>query len=82
MIELVNLNFLSVVAVTCDNSEAMGKEKCHKTKLPKSTKNNNIKFRKKTITKWKSDFKLIKSYHVSSYYGKNWRVITIMKVSV
>ena len=32
---------------------------------------------KKKITKWKSNFKPIKSYNVSSYCGKNWKVITI-----
>ena len=58
----------------------MGKEKQHILRLEKSTKNDSIEFRKKTLTKWKSDLKSIKSQNVSSYYGKNWKVIAIMKV--
>ena len=35
----------------------MGKEKWHKAKFEKSTKNDSIEFRKKNMTKWKSNFK-------------------------
>ena len=30
------------------------------------------------MTKWKSNLKSIKSYNVSSYYCKTWKVIIIM----
>ena len=44
-------------------------------RLEKSTKNDNIDFRKKTMTKWKSHLKSTKSGNGSSYYSKNWKVI-------
>ena len=46
-LEFIYLNFPPVVAVNCDNRKAMGKEKWHKTKFEKSTKNDSIEFRKK-----------------------------------
>ena len=55
-LEFNYLNSAPVVAVNCDNRKAMGKEKWHKTKFEKSTKNDSIEFRKKK-TKWKSNFK-------------------------
>ena len=76
-LELIDLNSRPVVAVNCHNRKAMGKKKWDRMRLEKSTKNDNIEFRKKTITKWKSNFKSTKSQKVSSYYGKNWKVITI-----
>ena len=57
----IDLNSPPVVAVNCNNRKAMGKEKWHRTKFEKSTKNDNIEFRKKKITKRKSNFKSIKS---------------------
>ena len=56
-LEFIYLNSPPVVAVNCDNRKAMGKEKWHKAKFEKSTKNDSIKFRKKNMTKWKSNFK-------------------------
>ena len=72
-LEFIYLNSPPVVAVNCDNRKAMGKEKWHKVKFEKSTKNDSIEFReqitekqKKTKTnkptnikktKWKSSFK-------------------------
>ena len=56
-LEFIFLNSPSVVAVNCDNRKAMGKEKCPKTTFEKPTKNDNIEFRKKNMTKWKSNFK-------------------------
>ena len=47
-LEFIYLNSPPVVAVNCDNRKAMGKEKWHKTKFEKSTKNDSIEFRKKT----------------------------------
>ena len=47
-LEFIYLNSVPVVAVNCDNRKAMGKEKWHKTKFEKSTKNDSIEFRKKT----------------------------------
>ena len=66
-IKFIDLNFPPVVAVNCDNQKAMGKEKWHRMKSEKSTtKNVNIDFRQKKMTKWKSNFKSINSYNVSS----------------
>ena len=59
-LEFIYLNSPPVVAVNCDNRKAMGKEKWHKTKFEKSTKNDSKNFRKK-MTKWKSNFKSINS---------------------
>ena len=66
-LEFIHLNSPSVVAVNCDNRKAMRKEKWHKVKFEKSTKNDSIEFRKqknkqtnkqtKKRTKWKSNFK-------------------------
>ena len=56
-LEFIYLNSSPVVAVNCDNRKAMGKEKWHKAKFEKSTKNDSIEFRKKNMTKWKSNFK-------------------------
>ena len=45
-LEFIYLNFPPVVVVNCDNRKAMGKEKWHKVKFEKSTKNDSIEFRK------------------------------------
>ena len=45
-LEFIYLNSPPVVAVTFDNQKDMGKQKCHKVKFEKSTKNNSIEFRK------------------------------------
>ena len=42
-----------VVAVNCDNRKAMGKEKWHKVKFEKSTKNDSIEFREQNTGKQK-----------------------------
>ena len=76
-IEFIDLNSPHVVPVNCDNRKAMGKEKRHGTKFEKSTKNDNRQFRKKKMAKWKSNLKSMKGQNVNSYYGKNWKVITI-----
>ena len=44
-LEFIYLNSPPVVAVNCDNRKAMGKEKWHKEKFEKSTKNDSIEFR-------------------------------------
>ena len=44
-LEFIYLNSSPVVAVNCDNRKAMGKEKWHKVKFEKSTKNDGIEFR-------------------------------------
>ena len=46
-LKFIYLNFPPVVAVNCDNRKAMGKEKWHKAKFEKSTKNDSIEFRQK-----------------------------------
>ena len=46
-LEFIFLNSPPVVAVHCDNRRATGKEKWHKVKFEKSTKNDSIEFRKK-----------------------------------
>ena len=62
LLEFIYLNSPPVVPVNCDNRKAMGKEKWHKVKFEKSTKNDSIEFRKQkknkqTNKKWKSNFK-------------------------
>ena len=66
--EFIDLNSHPVVAGTCDNRKAMEKEKWHRTRLAKSTKNDNIEFSKKKVTKWKPNLKSIKNQNVSSNY--------------
>ena len=46
LLVFIYLNSPPVVAVNCDNRKAMGKEKWHKVKFEKSTKNDSIEFRK------------------------------------
>ena len=48
------MNSPRVVAVNCDNRKAIGKEKWHKVKFEKSTKNDSIQFRKQE-TKYERD---------------------------
>ena len=55
-LEFIYLNSPSVVAVNCDNQKAMGKEKWHKTKSEKFTKNDSIEFRKKKDDKMEIKF--------------------------
>ena len=45
-LEFIDLSSPAVVAVNCVNRKAMGK-KWHRMRSEKSTKNNNIEFRKK-----------------------------------
>ena len=54
-LKFIDLNSPPVVAVNCDNRKAMGKEKWRRKRLEKSTKNDNIEFRKRTLAKWKSN---------------------------
>ena len=60
-LEFIDLNFPPVVAVNCENGKTAGKEKWQRTRREKSTKNDNIEFRKKIIIKWKSNLNSIKS---------------------
>ena len=54
-LEFIYLNSPPVVAVNCDNRKTMGKEKWHKVKFEKSTKNDSIEFREqKTKQKQKT----------------------------
>ena len=55
-LEFIDLNSPPVVAVNCDNQKAMGKEKRHKTKSEKFTKNDSIEFRKKKDDKMEIKF--------------------------
>ena len=61
-LDIINLNSPPVVAVNCDNRKAMGKEQWHRKSLEKSTKNDNIELKKKTVTKWKSNFEINKEF--------------------
>ena len=49
-LEFIDVNSLPVVTGNCDNRKAMGKEKWHRTRFEKSTKSDNIEFRKKEMT--------------------------------
>ena len=42
----------------------MGKEKWQRARFEKSTKNDNIEFRKKKMTKWKSNLKSVNRMEV------------------
>ena len=53
LLEFIYLNSPPVVAVNCDNRKAMGKEKWHKLKFEKSTKNDSIEFREQKQKKQK-----------------------------
>ena len=46
-LQFIYLNSPPVVTVNCDNRKAKGKEKWHKAKFEKFTKNDSIEFRKK-----------------------------------
>ena len=54
-LEFIYLNSPPVVAVNCDNRKAMGKEKWHKVKFEKSTKNDGIEFREQNTEKQKKN---------------------------
>ena len=54
-LEFNYLNSPPVVAVNCDNRKAMGKEKWHKVKFEKTTKNDSIEFRKQKQTNKQKD---------------------------
>ena len=56
-LEFIYLNSPPVVAVNCDNRKAMGKEKWHKVKFEKSTKNDSIEFREQNTKKQKKNNK-------------------------
>ena len=49
-LEFNYLNSPPVVAVNCHNRKAMGKEKWHKVKFEKTTKNDSTEFRKQKQT--------------------------------
>ena len=55
-LEFIYLNSPPIAAVNCDNRKAMGKEKWHKAKFEKSTKNDSIEFRKKKHDKMEIKF--------------------------
>ena len=48
-LEFIFLNSPTAVVVNSDNRKAMGKEKWHKVKFEKFTKNDSIEFTKKKI---------------------------------
>ena len=54
-LKFIYLNSPPVVALNCDNRKAMGKERWHKRKFEKSTKNDSIEFGKKKKQKKKHD---------------------------
>ena len=54
-LEFIYLNSPPVVAVNCDNRKAMEKEKWHKVKFEKSTKNDSIEFREQKTKKQKTN---------------------------
>ena len=68
LLEFIDVNSPPVVALNCDNRKDMGKEKWHRTRFEISTKNDNmeVEFRKKKMTKWKSNLKSMKSQNVNT----------------
>ena len=81
-LEFIDLNYYHVVAVNCDNRKAMGKEKWHKKRFEKSTKNHNIKIRQEKNDKIEIKTEINKQLYVNSYYDENWKVITICLIMV
>ena len=82
-LEFVDLNSSPVVAVNCDNRKAMVKQKWHRTRFEKSkTKTLQHRVQKEKNDKMEIRFKSINSQNVSSYCGKNWKVITIYLIIV
>ena len=59
-LEFIYLNSPPAVAVHCDNRKAMGKEKWHKLKFEKSTKNDSIEFREQNTKEQKNNKIIIK----------------------
>ena len=75
-LEFIYLNSPPVVAVNCDNRKAMGKEKWHKVKFEKSTKNDSIEFREqknKTKTKNKQTNKQKKNKYTNKQKKIKWK---------
>ena len=56
-LEFIYLNSPPIVAVSCDNQKAMGKDKWHKVKFEKSTKIDSIEFREQKTRKTKQNKK-------------------------
>ena len=55
-LEFIDLNSPPVVAVNCDNRKVIGKEKWHRMRFEKSTKNDKIEFRKQKNDKTEIKF--------------------------
>ena len=75
-LEFIYLNSPPVVAVNCDNRKAMGKEKWHKVKFEKFTKNDSIKFREqknKIKTKNKQTKKKQTNKHTNKQKKIKWK---------
>ena len=74
-LEFIYLNSPPVVAVNCDNRKAMGKEKWHKVKIEKSTKNDSIEFREqKTKQKQKTNKQIKKTNkHTNKQKKMKWK---------
>ena len=60
-LEFIDLNSPPDVTINCDKKKATGKEKLHRKRLEKSTKNDHVEFRKKAMAKWKSYLRSMKS---------------------
>ena len=74
------LPLLSQLTVTTE--KLLRKKNGTERGLKNQQKNDNIKFWKKPLTKWKTNLKSIKSSNVNSYYSKNWKVITIYLIII
>ena len=81
LLEFIDLNFPLVAAVICDNQKVIVNEKWHRMRLEKSTKNDN-RIQEENNDKKAIKFEINKKSNVSTYCGKNWKVITIMKIVV
>ena len=81
MLKFIDLNSPPVIErllyITVTTKKLWRKKK-DRSRLEKSIKNDNIDFRNKRMTKWKLNLKSIKSFNVSSYYGKNLKVTRIL----
>ena len=58
--EFIDFNSPPMVAVNCDNQKAMVKEQWHRKRYEKLTKMITQSWEKKTMSKRKSNFKIIR----------------------
>ena len=82
LLKFIDLNSPPGFAVNCDNQKAMEKEKYLRKGFEESTKNGDIELKKKKMTTWKPNLKSIDSQNISSFYGKNWKLLVTVIIEI